>query len=304
MIGWLSVNSLSSIILRTSSQASFNPSPKPISNKFKSMSAKYLKSSKLRVQSLLQVEETPSSRQNPLPIPADTKAQRIPKLPESKFFPSSTKNLNSSLNTSGKLGNFSINSSSNQIIHRTLINPSNQSSLMHESSINISHASPKNETIGAWTELHLPTSPLIVIGKFRDQLSKFELAEILKFPQVFCIGIEAAKHESNGNALENYGFDDESGDYRVALHDHVAYRYEVFEVVGKGSFGQVFRVFDHKHKCFCALKIIKNKKRFTQQALVEIDILRHIRKADEESEGNIVHIQSSFSFRNHIVRSN
>jgi dual specificity tyrosine-phosphorylation-regulated kinase 2/3/4 len=181
------------------------------------------------------------------------------------------------------------------------MNTSNQSSLISENSMNLSHFSPKNESLASWTDLHLPTSPLIVIGKFREKLSKFELAEILKFSQVFCIGIDAEKHESNGNALENYGFDDESGDYRVSIHDHIAYRYEILEVLGKGSFGQVFRVFDFKNKCFCALKVIKNRKRFNQQAVVEIDILRHLRKVDEDNSGNVVHIQSSFSFRSHIV---
>ena len=86
------------------------------------------------------------------------------------------------------------------------------------------------------------------------------------------------------------------------MHDHICYRYEIFEVLGKGSFGQVFRVFDYKHKAFCAMKIIKNKKRFHQQAIVEIDILKNLRKKDEGNGYNIVHIQSSFNFRSHIVR--
>jgi len=268
-------------------------------------SFKDLKKSKLSTLNTLEIEETSTTYNNPQSMRSETIAQKIPRLPESKFFPASTKNLNFSLNTSTKQSNFSMNSSSNQIIHRTLINPSNQSSssLINESSMNLGHITQKQELLArnTWTDIHLPTSPLIVIGKFREKLSKFELAEILKFPQIYCIGIEGKKIEGNGNALENYGFDDEQGDYKVCINDHIGYRYEVFEILGKGSFGQVFKVFDHKHKCFSALKIIKNKKRFTQQALVEIDILRHLRKADEEGNGNIVHIQSSFSFRNHIV---
>ena len=139
------------------------------------------------------------------------------------------------------------------------------------------------------------------MNNFSNKLSKFEQGEILKFPVVYCIGIEANKPEINKPNAENYGFDDENGDYKAIIHDHICYRYEVFEILGKGSFGQVFRVFDYKHKTFNALKIIKNKKRFHQQALVEIDILRNLRKKDEMNAYNIVHIQSSFNFRNHIV---
>ena len=45
------------------------------------------------------------------------------------------------------------------------------------------------------------------------------------------------------------------------MHDHIQYRYEVLEVIGKGSFGQVLKCLDHKTKELVALKILRNKKR-------------------------------------------
>ena len=35
----------------------------------------------------------------------------------------------------------------------------------------------------------------------------------------------------------NFGYDDERGDYQVVLKDHIAYRWEVLEKLGSGSFG-------------------------------------------------------------------
>lgn len=64
----------------------------------------------------------------------------------------------------------------------------------------------------------------------------------------------------NGN--KNNGFDDERGDYLINIHDHVNYRFEVISRLGKGSFGQVVKAFDHMRKEYVALKIIRNKKRF------------------------------------------
>ena len=64
--------------------------------------------------------------------------------------------------------------------------------------------------------------------------------------------------ESN---INNYGFDNETQEYITILHEHLAYRYEIIKKLGKGSFGIVLRVFDHKNKEFFALKILKNKKR-------------------------------------------
>ena len=40
---------------------------------------------------------------------------------------------------------------------------------------------------------------------------------------------------------------------------------------------QVLRCFDHKMGCDVAVKIIRNKKRFHHQALVEVKILEHLR---------------------------
>lgn len=238
----------------------------------------------------------------------ETLAQRIPKLPESKFFPSSTRHKNTSLEIGQEsLSNLSSNHLTSKICHRTLLNPTTTSSLSqisNENTMNFSQFSGKTEQTNSnfkWTDLDLPTSPLTVISKFNSNLAKYELAEILKFPQIWCIGIEAKKINIPANGENNFGYDDENGDYKAVMHDHISYRYELFEILGKGSFGQVFKAFDYKHKVFCALKIIKNKKRFNQQALVEIEILKILRKRDETNTNNIVHIQSSFSFRNHIV---
>lgn len=56
-------------------------------------------------------------------------------------------------------------------------------------------------------------------------------------------------------------YDDENGSYLKCVHDHLMYRYEVLEVLGKGSFGQVVKAIDYKTGQNVAVKIIRNKKR-------------------------------------------
>ena len=50
------------------------------------------------------------------------------------------------------------------------------------------------------------------------------------------------------------------GSYTHIPHDHIAYRYEILKVIGKGSFGQVLKVYDHKTHQHVALKMVR---RFT-----------------------------------------
>lgn len=110
-------------------------------------------------------------------------------------------------------------------------------------------------------------------------LNIFERGEIVDHKDVyFCGTQDAKKHVGDLNAeAGNFGYDDERGDYNIVPGDHLAYRYEVVDILGKGSFGQVARCIDHKTGALVAIKIIRNKKRFHQQALVEVDILQKLR---------------------------
>ena len=70
--------------------------------------------------------------------------------------------------------------------------------------------------------------------------------------------------------------------------------------LGRGSFGQVVKWFDHKKKVNVALKIIKNKKRFHVQGKVEVGILEKLNANDPKDKKNIVKMEEWFTFRNHL----
>jgi dual specificity tyrosine-phosphorylation-regulated kinase 2/3/4 len=63
------------------------------------------------------------------------------------------------------------------------------------------------------------------------------------------------------NGIDNNGFDNDKNEYICQMGNHFAYRYEVVSYIGKGSFGQVLKCYDHKNKETVALKILRNKKR-------------------------------------------
>ncbi len=66
----------------------------------------------------------------------------------------------------------------------------------------------------------------------------------------------------------NDGFDDENHDYIIKSGEKFLDRYDIDSLIGRGSFGQVVKAFDHEEKCHVAIKIIKNKKPFLHQAQV------------------------------------
>jgi dual specificity tyrosine-phosphorylation-regulated kinase 2/3/4 len=94
-------------------------------------------------------------------------------------------------------------------------------------------------------------------------LTPFEQREILGYHTIHFIGEKSNKLRPGHNQATNYGFDDDRGDYRIVIGDHIAYRFEVQAILGKGSFGCVVRAYDHKVGETVALKIIRNKPRFT-----------------------------------------
>lgn len=113
-------------------------------------------------------------------------------------------------------------------------------------------------------------------------LNLYERGEIIDFQDIYFCGSQNTKKTVAAADLvsqsTNYGYDDERGDYNIVAGDHLAYRYEVVDMLGKGSFGQVVRCIDHKTGKLAAIKIIRNKKRFHQQALVEVGILQRLRE--------------------------
>lgn len=41
----------------------------------------------------------------------------------------------------------------------------------------------------------------------------------------------------SSNSIYNDGFDNSKGEYIYSIADHIGYRYEILEDLGKGSFG-------------------------------------------------------------------
>ncbi|KAI0989724.1 hypothetical protein GJ496_001696, partial [Pomphorhynchus laevis] len=94
-------------------------------------------------------------------------------------------------------------------------------------------------------------------------------------------------------------FDDKNNDYIIRIGEVWNNRYNVINLIGKGSFGQVVKALDTKTNDHVAVKIIKNKKPFLNQAQIEVRLLELMYR-NGSSSLPIVTLKTHFMFRNHL----
>ncbi|XP_056131843.1 dual specificity tyrosine-phosphorylation-regulated kinase 4-like [Lampris incognitus] len=148
--------------------------------------------------------------------------------------------------------------------------------------------------------LRLPMSPGEVLEAFGHRLTEFEREEILNYSEIWYLGLHSPKINGSKSSPHNNGYDDPQTYYLQVLHDHIAYRYEVLEVLGQGTYGQVLKCWDVKEREFVAMKLLRSKKCYYQFGKREVKILEALRKKDEMNVYNIVRKKDHFHFRKHL----
>ncbi|CAL8111063.1 unnamed protein product [Orchesella dallaii] len=109
-----------------------------------------------------------------------------------------------------------------------------------------------------------------------------------------------ASHKKERKVFSNDGYDDDNHDYIIRNGEKFLDRYEIDSLIGKGSFGQVVKAYDHEDQCLVAIKIIKNKKPFLNQAQIEVKLLEMMNKADVDNKYYIVKLKRHFMWRSHL----
>ncbi|XP_071392612.1 dual specificity tyrosine-phosphorylation-regulated kinase 4-like [Centroberyx affinis] len=156
---------------------------------------------------------------------------------------------------------------------------------------------------GRSSDGRLAMSTAYVLKTYRKHLTVFEREEIKDYTQVWYLGMNAKKIQGSRSFPRNSGYDDEDGYYRMVLKDHLAYRFEVLELIGEGTYGQVLKCRDHKTMEIVALKVIRNQDSFHHEAVAEVEILDALRKMDKNNTANILHMKEHFYFRSHLCIS-
>lgn len=120
------------------------------------------------------------------------------------------------------------------------IEDESQDNLETESEAHSVHKETSNPQGPSSTEPHpkLPMTPRKALQMFNDVLTDYEQSEMLN-STIYFIGQQADKIKGSLLSEHNFGYDDEKGDYKIIMKDHIDYRYESIRLLGQGSFGQV-----------------------------------------------------------------
>ncbi|EFJ20930.1 hypothetical protein SELMODRAFT_176785 [Selaginella moellendorffii] len=70
--------------------------------------------------------------------------------------------------------------------------------------------------------------------------------------------------------------------------------------MGEGTFGRVLECWDRKYQEFVAVKVIRNVPKYREAALIEIDVLRALRKHDKNGKRGCLQMKEWFDYRNHV----
>ncbi|CAL8392872.1 unnamed protein product [Arctogadus glacialis] len=139
---------------------------------------------------------------------------------------------------------------------------------------------------------------------FGNGMTKYEQKEIKGYNDIWFLGLHAMKIQGSRHTGNfNHGFDNEQYFYEQVSRDHIAYRYEVLGVLGKGVYGQVLKCFDHQHNELVALKLLRNQPRYHRLGKEERRILQLLRDKDPEDDHHVVRMKDSLVFWNHICIS-
>lgn len=145
-----------------------------------------------------------------------------------------------------------------------------------------------------------PITPAFAKQRYRDYLSTYELTEISGYHQIYFVGRPSSSTTSINNRgnSQNFGFDIlPSCHYKTQVGEHIAYRYEILSIFGRGSFGEVVKCYDHKSNTQVAIKILVNTPLMHRQGSIEIQNMLLVNKTGSPY---IVKVSDSFTFRSHI----
>lgn len=89
--------------------------------------------------------------------------------------------------------------------------------------------------------------------------------------------------------------DDKDGHYVYELGENLTPRFKILNKLGEGTFGRVIECWDRHLKQYCAIKIIRNIRKYRNAAMVELEVLEKLQKNDPDDTRHCVRLLVRYS---------
>ena len=94
------------------------------------------------------------------------------------------------------------------------------------------------------------------ITSINDNLTEYEKTEILEYEDIYYIGKKENKlNITNNDYKKNNNIFTKNNKFILSENDHIGFRHNILEVIGKGTYGSVIKTKDYKRHIYRAIKI-------------------------------------------------
>lgn len=118
-----------------------------------------------------------------------------------------------------------------------------------------------------------------------------------EYNEVFILEPSGPIYYNGLNSEEDTYYDDKDH-LIVRPGDAIDFRYEIIKRLGKGSFGKVYKAYDHKRNFEVALKIIRHERRFHKQVRLEIGFYELLYSPDKNYSQHVIPMYKWFIYKN------
>lgn len=132
-----------------------------------------------------------------------------------------------------------------------------------------------------------PLKPAQIFQSFPNYLTESETSEIVQYREIYFIRLEPISR--NSPSVKRGG-----NFFHFMKDDHIAFRYQQLDVLGKGSFGSVLKCLDHKTGNLVAVKMMRDQPKVHSQIIFELDLLKQLQSTENH---HIIRYVESFVFR-------
>jgi dual specificity tyrosine-phosphorylation-regulated kinase 2/3/4 len=134
-----------------------------------------------------------------------------------------------------------------------------------------------------------PVSPQYVLDNYRVYLTFLEEKEIEEYREIYYLRTKVPADKSLDPVTPRH--------FQFVTNEHIAFRFRMLKVLGRGQFGGIIKCFDHMTKKLVAVKLLRDHERHHAQIISEHGLLVMLQDDEGPKDYHMIRMTSAFEFR-------